>query len=128
MAESMFYGSSPIIFSHAKKLRNELTGSEVIFWGLLKQYFSDYKFRRQHPISQYIADFYCHKLKVIIEIDGGIHLSNEVKNNDKVRDDFMESLGFKIIRFTNDEVCKNGEIVVKELNEFIESLKSKTSF
>ena len=128
MAESMFYGSSPIIFANAKRLRSELTGSEVIFWGLLKQYFSDYKFRRQHPISQYIADFYCHKLKIIVEIHGGIHLSNEVKNNDNVRDDFMESLGLKIIRFTNDEVCKNGEIVVKELREFIESLKSKTDF
>lgn len=121
----MFYGSTPIIFANARKLRNELTGSEVIFWSILKQYFSNYKFRRQHPISQYIADFYCHKLKLVVEIDGGIHLSNEVKNNDKIRDDFMESLGLNIIRFTNDDICKNGEIVAQKLKEFIELLNAE---
>ena len=107
MKESMFYGSSPIIFANARKLRDEPTASEVIFWSLLKQHFSNYRFKRQHPVSQYIADFYCHKLKLVIEIDGGIHLSNEEKNNDKIRDEFMQSLDLKIIRFTNDEVSKN---------------------
>ena len=68
MGESMFYGSSPIIFANAKRLRNELTASEVIFWGLLKQHFPNYRFKRQHPISQYVADFYCHKLKLVIEL------------------------------------------------------------
>ena len=119
MGENMFYGSSPIIFANARKLRNELTDSEVIFWLLLKQHFPNYRFKRQHPVSQYIADFYCHKLKLIIEIDGGIHLSDEVRNNDKLRDEFMQSLGLKIIRFTNDEVCKNGELAVEKLKEII---------
>ena len=119
MGENMFYGSSPIIFANARKLRNELTDSEVIFWQLLKQHFPNYRFKRQHPVSQYIADFYCHKLKLIIEIDGGIHLSDEVRNNDKLRDEFMQSLGLKIIRFTNDEVCKNGELAVEKLKEII---------
>jgi cyclase len=103
MGESMFYGSSPIVFANARKLRNELTASEVIFWSLLKQHFSNHKLRRQHPISQYVADFYCHKLKLVIEIDGGIHLSDEVKNNDKLRDEFMRSISLKIVRFTNDD-------------------------
>lgn len=69
MKEGMFYGSSPIIFENAKKLRNDPTGSEIIFWGLLKQHFKDSRFKRQHPVSNYIADFYCHKLKLVIEID-----------------------------------------------------------
>ena len=116
----MFYGSSPIIFAYARKLRNEPTASEVIFWGLLKQHFLNYRFKRQHPISQFIADFYCHKLKSVVEIDGSIHLSDEAKNSDKLRDEFMQTLNLKIIRFTNDEVIKNGEVVVGKLKNFIE--------
>ena len=119
---SMFYGSSPIIFENAKRLRNQLTRSEIVFWNLLKQYFPNYRFKRQHPVSQYIADFYCHKFKLVIEIDGGIHLSGKAKSNDRARDEFMQSLSLKIIRFTNDEVCKNGEIVVKKLRDLIETI------
>lgn len=77
MKESMFYGSSPVIFANAKKLRNEPTASEIIFWSLLKQHFPGYRFKRQHPISQYIADFYCHKLKLVIEIDGAYQMSQK---------------------------------------------------
>jgi cyclase len=122
MKRSMFYESPPIIFANAKKLRNEPTPSETIFWNLLKQYFSNFRFKRQHPISQYIADFYCHKLKLVIEIDGSIHQTEEVKNNDVARDEFMQSLKLKVLRFTNDEVCKNGELIVEKLKVIIESI------
>ncbi len=115
----MFYESSPIIFANAKKLRNEPTPSETIFWSLLKQHFPNLRFKRQHPISNYIADFYCHKLKLVIEIDGSVHRDEEVKINDKLRDEFMYSLNLQIVRFTNEEVCKNGEVVVKKLKDII---------
>jgi len=118
----MFYESSPIIFANAKKLRSKPTSSELIFWGLLKQHFSSFRFKRQHPISQYIADFYCHKLKLVIEIDGGIHDTEEVKNSDKLREEFLQTLNLKIIRFTNDEVSKSGDKIVKKLHELIDSL------
>ena len=121
----MFYESSPIIFANAKKLRSEPTSSDLIFWGLLKQHFSNFRFKRQHPISQYIADFYCHKLKLVIEIDGGIHQTEKVKINDSLRDEFLQTLNLKIIRFTNDEVCKNGENVMEKLKEMINSLTIK---
>jgi len=121
MKESMFYGSSPVIFANAKKLRNEPTASEIIFWSLLKQHFPEYRFKRQHPISQYIADFYCHKLKLVIEIDGAYHLSDESKINDKIRDEFMQSLGLEIIRFTNQEVCEKGENVIMRLKKMIKN-------
>lgn len=122
MKRSMFYESSPIIFENARRLRNEPTPSEVIFWSLLKQYFSEYKFRRQHPISDFVADFYCHKLKLVIEIDGGVHHSQEAKEKDRLRDEFMQSLDLKTIRFTNNEVDKEGEVVVKKLKEIIEKM------
>jgi len=121
MKESMFYGSSPVIFANAKKLRNEPTASEIIFWSLLKQHFPGYRFKRQHPISQYIADFYCHKLKLVIEIDGAYHLSDESKINDEIRDEFMQSLGLVIIRFTNQEVCEKGENVIMRLQKMIKN-------
>ena len=119
----MFYESSPIIFANAKKLRNEPTSSEIIFWSLLKEHFSDFRFKRQHPISQYIADFFCHKLRLVIEIDGSIHGTEEVQNNDKVREEFLQTLNLKIIRFTNNEVCRSREWVVKKLKELIDSLE-----
>src|SRR6185312_6039885 len=121
MKESMFYGSSPVIFANAKKLRNEPTASEIIFWSLLKQHFPGYRFKRQHPISQYIADFYCHKLKLVIEIDGAYHLSDESKINDKIRDEFMQSLGLEIIRFTKQEICEKGENVIMRLKKMIKN-------
>ncbi len=119
---TMFYGSSPIIFANAKRLRNEQTSSEIIFWSLLKQHFPKFRFKRQHPISNYIADFYCHKLKLVIEIDGSVHENDEVKINDKLRDEFMQSLGLKIVRFTNEAVCQYDETVIKKLKISIESI------
>ncbi len=70
---SMFYRAGSVIFELAKKLRNNVTATEMILWGNLKNHFPALKFRRQHPISVYVADFYCHKEKLVIEIDGGIH-------------------------------------------------------
>jgi len=121
MKRGMFYESSPIIFANAKKLRNEPTSSEIIFWSLLKQHFSNFRFKRQHPISQYIADFYCHKLKLVIEIDGSIHQTEEAKESDFIRDEFMKSLNLEVLRFTNEEICKNTEAVVEKLKLKIES-------
>ena len=120
--KTMFYESSPIIFANAKKMRNEPTPSEIIFWSLLKQHFPEFRFRRQHPISDYIADFYCHKLRLVIEIDGSVHNSPEAKNNDKVRDQYMQSLKLKVLRFSNEEVCKQSEIAMKKLKLEIESI------
>jgi len=119
---SMFYESSPIIFANARELRNKPTSTEIIFWNLIKQNFPGFRFKRQHPISQYIADFYCHKLMLVIEIDGSIHRTEEAKESDLIRDEFMESLNLKVLRFTNDEVCKNGENVVEKLKVKIESI------
>ena len=72
--ESMFKGASAKIFKNAEVLRNRMTESESLLWDKLKsKKFHGLKFRCQHPIQTYIADFYCHKLKLIIEIDGGYH-------------------------------------------------------
>jgi NDP-sugar pyrophosphorylase family protein len=85
------------------------------------------KFRRQHPILFYIADFYCHQLKLLIEIDGSIHKNAEVKINDEYRQKEIEELGITVLRFTNLQAKNNPEIILKEINKKIDELKSKKS-
>jgi len=85
MKKQMFMGANHLIFRNAQALRNNMTDAEVLLWGHLKGNGYGLKFRRQHPIEAYIADFYCHKLKLIIELDGGIHNRSDVAANDLER-------------------------------------------
>jgi imidazole glycerol-phosphate synthase subunit HisF len=124
MKKEMFYKAAPLIFSNARELRNKLTPAEQIFWLRLKEKFPEYKFRKQHPISIYIADFYCHKLKLVIEIDGSIHDSEEAKLNDKRRQQDLEDLNLTVIRFTNDQVKNEIESVIEISSSTIKKLTS----
>jgi imidazole glycerol-phosphate synthase subunit HisF len=124
MATKMFYGAGRLIFERAKDLRNRMTDAETVLWGYLKQKPLGYKFRRQHPLGFYIADFYCHKLLLVIEVDGKIHGREDVAKNDKERQHAIESLGLKVVRFTNDEVHKQLEKVVSTIEEFINNHRS----
>ena len=99
-----------------------LTSAEQTFWLCLKQNFREYKFRKQHSISIYIANFYCHKLKLVIEIDGSIHQSEEVKLNDKKRQQDLENLNLMVIRFTNDQVKNEIESAIEIVSSTIRKL------
>ena len=121
----MFYKADPLIFEKARELRKRLTPSEQVFWLRLKVGFPEYKFRRQHPVSVYVADYYCHKLKLVIEIDGPIHDSKDVKLNDVNRQKDLENLDLTMIRFTNDQVKNNIEDVFRIISSTIEKLSSK---
>ena len=127
----MFEGASPIIFANAKHLRRNMTDAEILLWMDLKNGISGLKFRRQHPIGLYIADFYCHKAKLIIEIDGSIHNDPSIKKMDEQREKDLKYLGYKIIRFTNQQVLNNLEKVVesiiKEITAIINSQKLNAS-
>jgi len=129
MKREMFYKADPLIFDKARELRKRLTLSEQIFWLRLKEQFPEYKFRRQHPISIYIADFYCHKLKLVIEIDGPIHNSEEAKLNDEKRQKDLENLNLTVIRFTNEQIKNEVETVIEIISSTIEKLtvSKKTS-
>jgi cyclase len=120
----MFYGANGLIFERAKDLRNRMTEAEMVLWGYLKQKPLGYKFRRQHPLGFYIADFYCHKLLLVIEVDGKIHEREDVAENDKERQIVIENFGLKVLRFTNDEVHKQFEKVVSIIKEFINNHES----
>jgi very-short-patch-repair endonuclease len=119
-SENMWKGASPKIFSNAKKLRDNATEAEEKLWLAVKNnQIEGFKFRRQHPLSFYIADFYCHALKLVIEIDGGYHLTEEQQLLDEERTKNIEFQGLKVIRFTNEEVLAQLPNVIDTIKAFI---------
>jgi len=123
----MFEGSLHLVFENAKKNRNNPTPAETVLWMHLRTGINECKFRRQHPIGMYIADFYCHKAKLIIEVDGAIHLEPEVQKIDKAKEDFLKGRGYSLIRFTNNEVMKSIEEVIKRITTTINNINHKQS-
>lgn len=105
-----------------KELRKSLTPAEAILWkSLQRSQLKGRKFRRQHSIKNYIVDFYCASEKLIIELDGAIHLDFAQQNYDYERTVILEGLGFKIIRFENKLIFENLSNVLKEItNHFKE--------
>ena len=112
-ADPTFY---EILKEHAKKNKDNPTKAELVLWELLKgKQLENYKFRRQHIIGQYIADFVCLSHKLIIEVDGKIHQLPENKESDEIRTNWLESQGFRVIRFTNEQVLSDPENVLSEI-------------
>ena len=118
---NMFYGALPIHFELAKKLRNTQTEAEMYLWEQLENLkFPKVRYKRQHPILYFIADFYCHKAKLIIEVDGGYHDIPEQYLYDKNRDSELEALGLKVIRFTNEQVLFDIENTLKKIESDVQ--------
>ena len=118
-ARIMFYGAKPEIFSKATMLRRRMTESEKILWEYLRHGINGCKFRRQHPIDIFIVDFYCHKAKLVIEIDGKSHDSATSKEYDTARTEELESFGLKVIRFTNKQVLEKVNDVINEIKLYL---------
>jgi 5-methyltetrahydrofolate--homocysteine methyltransferase len=105
-----------LLLAHSKKMRSQPTEAESLLWDVLNNKKLDgYKFRRQHIIGNYIADFICLKTNLIVEVDGSIHQLPENKISDKERTDWLQKEGYRVIRFTNKEVLSNLDFVIKEL-------------
>ena len=98
----------------AANLRKEATPAEVKLWGYLRREQMGVKFRRQHALGNYIVDFCCIEKKLIIELDGSQHL--DLQEYDEIRTEYLESLGYRVLRFWNNQVMKdiNGVIVAIE--------------
>jgi N-acetyl-alpha-D-muramate 1-phosphate uridylyltransferase len=120
----MHYGASKFIFQRAQELRKFPTHEEEIIWEYLSRNQLGVKFRRQHPIWNYIADFYCHSLKLVVEIDGEIHNREDVKINDKLRQTHIESLGISVMRFTNQDVRHNIQQLINSLTAKMKELSN----
>ncbi len=116
----MFYGASAEIFRIAEMLRKNMTPAEVELWEALKgNKLNGAKFRRQHPISQFIVDFYCHKYRLVIELDGSIHDLEDQKERDEGREAMLKDLGLTVIRFSNMEVKNNLNQVLTTITKYL---------
>jgi very-short-patch-repair endonuclease len=90
----------------AKQLRRRLTDAEVILWSRLR-YWPGAKFRRQHPVGIYIADFACVAARLIVEVDGATHSSDAEVAHDLTRTKYLEQRGWRVFRVTNHEIYKS---------------------
>lgn len=122
----MFYNAKPHIFEKAKVLRNNMTASELKLWDCLKgkQIFG-LRFRPQHPIDIFIADFYCHPIKLVIEVDGGIHKSVNQNEYDIGREAELNYWGIKVIRFTNEQIDNDIQHVITIIKQICTQLQSE---
>ena len=99
--------------SQAKSLRRSMTRAETLLWRYLKAHHLDgLQFRRQAPVGPYIADFCCHRFRLVVEVDGETHDFSERQEQDAKRDRWFASQGYRVLRFTNDDVLKNLEGVI----------------
>jgi very-short-patch-repair endonuclease len=90
-----------------QELRGNMPMPEKILWAQIRNQQLGVKFRRQHGIGRYIADFYCAELKLVIELDGDSHYQEGGQEYDQIRDAFMHALGLTVLRFTNRDVMNN---------------------
>ena len=109
----------------ARELRQPLTKAEAILWKLLRgRKLAGYKFRRQHPIGQFIADFYCAEAMLIVELDGAIH--DEQIEYDDARTEWLAAQGYQVIRFQNSQVINNLGDVARTILSHCHELTGKT--
>ncbi|MDD5031453.1 MAG: endonuclease domain-containing protein [Patescibacteria group bacterium] len=100
-------------------LRNNATKAEKIFWQELRNNKIGVKFRRQHGIKGYVVDFYCPKLKLIIELDGVVHDFRKQRERDYLKEKELEKLNFKVIRYNNFDIMENIGEVMKDLRKYL---------
>ena len=123
--ETLNYGASEEIIAKARDLRKRMTEAESLLWANLRdKKLGGFKFRRQHPIWIFIADFYCHEVKLVVELDGGIHQQNETKEHDMNRTEEMERFEIMVIRFNNEELIENRDEVLRKIQDVCEKRKT----
>lgn len=119
----MYFGAKPSLFKLARELRKDETEAEKILWSKLnKNQILGLRFRRQHPINIFNADFYCEKLKLVIEVDGSIHEITEYQEHDKGRSDLFNDLGITVIRFTNEQIIHEIDYTISQIKITVNQL------
>lgn len=102
-------------------MRTNPTPSEKEMWKILKENFNNFHFMRQKPLGEFIADFYCSKLSLIIEVDGNIHAENNNQDRDKDRDNyFLDKYNITSLRFSDYKVLNDKEYVVETIQSYID--------
>jgi very-short-patch-repair endonuclease len=108
------------LIARARQLRREATTAESLLWELLRdRRLLGRKFRRQHPIGQFIADFFCDDARLIIEIDGAVHREPTQQERDRLREEILREHGFAMLRFTNEQIFDHTEQVLQEIAAYV---------
>ena len=126
--EASFKTASPdrygLLKEYARFNRREMTESEELLWNVLRKNIRNYRFRRQHPIGDYIADFICLPIRLVIEVDGGYHNTPGQQTEDQWRTEFLESRGYRVLRIKNEEVTADIKEVLKKIKCEIEKTEN----
>jgi len=116
------------LIKEARELRKKQTKAEEFLWEMLRnRKFMGLKFRRQHQIGEYIVDFYCDEHKLIIELDGEVHVPDKQKKHDKIRDKYLTTLGNKVLRFANEIVFDSPEDVLEMVKDSLSPYEFSSS-
>ena len=127
MAKRKIIPYNPKLKEFARELRNDSTRTEIFLWLKLKgKQMYGYDFHRQKPIDNYILDFFCYELMLGIEVDGYSHQFLEVFNNDRVKEKRMNELGITILRFSDEQVLKDMENVIRAIEFYIYEFEKHT--
>jgi len=122
----VIFGASKQMVDRAREFRQNMTEAEEILWSHLRgRRFKGHKFRRQHPADRYILDFYCHRAKLCIEVDGGIHDNPEVSERECNRTFELVQLGITVKRIANSEIKENIESVLIKIEGWLEDTIEK---
>jgi very-short-patch-repair endonuclease len=122
MEDNLHKGADPKLFHFARLNRQVQTEAEAIMWKCLRnRNLNGFKFRRQHPIADFIADFFCLECNLVVEVDGDYHNETEQKQYDEGRTYALAELKIKVIRFTNQEVLENLDFVLQEISKHLKS-------
>ena len=106
--------TDPRLIAFARQMRREPSPAEKLAWRLLRGHrMAGFRFRRQHPIEPYIADFYCAVARLVVEFDGDTHVGQE--ENDRIRTGFLGSRGLKVLRFWNSELFEDSKSVIETI-------------
>lgn len=120
--------ASSEMVTRARALRQSQTSAEELLWELLRdKQLGGFKFRRQHPIGTFIADFFCREARLIVEIDGAIHAEPTQQERDHKREEILEQYDFQLIRCTNDEVLDSPDQVVERISQLLTSATPSTA-
>ena len=107
-----------LLKSFARENRKNATTAEDVLWDYLRNNQLEVKFLRQHIIGDYIVDFVSRKKGLIIEVDGGYHSEPRQQENDQLREQVLEEMGYHIIRFTNEEILFDLENVINQIENY----------
>ena len=122
-AEDRVRRSSEELVRVARSMRHQPTRAEEVLWQRLRRrHHAGLKFRRQHPIGRFVLDFYCPELKLVIEVDGAIHETQE--DRDATRMEWLKTRGYHVLRFRNDDVLHRLPLVVQRIDDAVHALRT----